>query len=209
MAVWAVLALGAAWVGLGEAWVRSTVGAVVDPQAPGAWLVFVGLYAGAMCLMLPSSIMTALAAVLFGPTWGFVYAWLGGMLGASGAFWIGRVLGRNSVRRVGGRALACLDGVVKRHGFVSVFLLRLSGAPLTHVSFGMGLTGAGFGGYLAATGLGNAAGTLAFTHAVGTSWHAAGGGAPLSWTGYLGLAAALAALAVLPLLGRRMLAVAR
>jgi len=33
-----------------------------------------------------------LGAAIFGAYWGFLYVWIGAMIGASAAFWIGRTL---------------------------------------------------------------------------------------------------------------------
>jgi uncharacterized membrane protein YdjX (TVP38/TMEM64 family) len=66
-------------------------------DSAGAWapLVFVLVYAAGICLFLPGTLLTGLGAAIFGAYWGFFYVWLGAMIGASGAFWIGRTLGRD------------------------------------------------------------------------------------------------------------------
>jgi len=51
-------------------------------------MVFVIIYAAGVCLFLPGTLLTALGAALFGPYRGFLYVWLGAMLGASFAFLI-------------------------------------------------------------------------------------------------------------------------
>src|SRR4030067_2243187 len=63
--------------------------------AAGIWapLAFILVYALGVCLFIPGTLLTALGAAIFGPYWGFVYVWVAAMLGAAGAFLIGRYLG--------------------------------------------------------------------------------------------------------------------
>ena len=55
--------------------------------APVAYMVAYGV---GVCLFLPGILLTGLGAAIFGPYYGFIYVWIGAMLGASGAFIIGR-----------------------------------------------------------------------------------------------------------------------
>ena len=65
-------------------------------KAAGIWapLIYILIYAVGVCLFLPGTLLTGLGAVIFPLYWGFLYVWVGAMLGASGAFFIGRTLGR-------------------------------------------------------------------------------------------------------------------
>ena len=65
--------------------------------AAGIWapLAFILIYAAGVCLFIPGTLLTVLGAAIFGPYWGFVYVWIAAMLGAAGAFLIGRYLGMN------------------------------------------------------------------------------------------------------------------
>ena len=65
--------------------------------AAGLWapVVYMVIYVLGVCLFVPGAILTGLGAVIFGPYWGFVYVWIGAMIGASAAFFIGRTLGRD------------------------------------------------------------------------------------------------------------------
>ncbi len=64
--------------------------------AAGLWapLAFILFYAVGVCLFLPGTLLAALGVAIFGAYWGFLYVWLGAMLGAAGGFLIGRYLGR-------------------------------------------------------------------------------------------------------------------
>jgi len=90
------------------------------------------------------------------------------MLGAAGAFLIGRYLGREFAAALIGDRLKKYDEAVERNGFATVLYLRLVYFPFTLMNFGMGLTGVRFRDYLWGTGLGILAGTFIFTFFVGT-----------------------------------------
>lgn len=138
--------------------------------AAGLWapLVFIVVYALGVCLFVPGSILTGLGAVLFGPYWGFVYVWIGAMIGASAAFLIGRTLGRDFAASLIGNRLRKYDDAIERNGFATVLYLRLVYFPFTPMNFGMGLTQVHFRDYFVGTGLGILVGTFIFTFFFGT-----------------------------------------
>lgn len=136
----------------------------------GIWapLVFILVYGVGVCLFVPGTLLTALGAAIFGPYWGFGYVWVGAMLGASGAFWIGRTLGRDFAASLIGDKLKKYDDAIGRNGFATVLYLRLVYFPFTPMNFGMGLTQVRFRDYVFGTGLGIIVGTFIFTFFVGT-----------------------------------------
>ncbi len=138
--------------------------------AAGLWapLAFILIYAAGVCLFIPGTLLTALGAAIFGPYWGFVYVWTAAMLGAAGAFLIGRYLGREFAASLIGDRLRKYDDAIERNGFATVLYLRLVYFPFTPMNFGMGLTKVRFGEYLWGTGLGILVGTFIFTFFVGT-----------------------------------------
>jgi uncharacterized membrane protein YdjX (TVP38/TMEM64 family) len=133
--------------------------------APALYVVF---YALGVCLFLPGTLLTGIGAAIFGPYWGFLYVWVGAMLGASGAFWIGRTLGREFAASMIGNRLQRYDRAIERNGFATVLYLRLVYFPFTPMNFGMGLTSVRFRDYFWGTGLGIIVGTFIFTFFVGT-----------------------------------------
>ncbi|MGE5310907.1 MAG: TVP38/TMEM64 family protein [Nitrospirota bacterium] len=139
-------------------------------EGTGFWapLVFMVLYAVGVCLFLPGTLLTALGAAIFGAYWGFVYVWIGAMIGASAAFWIGRTLGREFAASLIGDRLRKYDDAIERNGFATVLYLRLIYFPFTPMNFGMGLTKVRFWDYVAGTGLGILVGTFIFTFFIGT-----------------------------------------
>ena len=162
-------------------------------KTAGLWapLAFVFIYAAGVCLFLPGTLLTAMGAALFGPYWGFLYVWLGAMLGASLAFLIGRYLGRDFAASIVGSRLKRYDDAVGRNGFATVLYLRLIYFPFTPMNFGMGLTKVRFRDYFAGTALGIMVGTFIFTFFVGTIKDVWTGGRweeLLSWKVFLSLA---------------------
>ncbi len=139
-------------------------------EAVGFWapLVFMLVYAVGVCLFVPGTLLTGLGAAIFGAYWGFLYVWIGAMLGASAAFWIGRTLGRDFAASLIGNKLKKYDDAIERNGFATVLYLRLVYFPFTPMNFGMGLTRVRFWDYFFGTGLGIIVGTFIFTFFIGT-----------------------------------------
>jgi len=139
-------------------------------RTAGFWapLIFVFVYAGGVCLYVPGTLLTALGAAIFGAYWGFLYVWVGAMVGASAAFWIGRTLGREFAASLIGDRLKKYDDAVERNGFSAVLYLRLIYFPFTAMNFGMGLTKVRFSDYFWGTGLGIIVGTFIFTFFIET-----------------------------------------
>jgi uncharacterized membrane protein YdjX (TVP38/TMEM64 family) len=139
-------------------------------KASGFWapLLFILFYGAGICLFVPGTILTGLGAAIFGAYWGFLYVWVGAMLGASAAFWIGRTLGREFSASLIGDRLKRYDDAIERNGFAAVLYLRLVYFPFTVMNFGMGLTRVRFRDYFLGTALGIIIGTFVFTFFIGT-----------------------------------------
>jgi len=144
------------------------LGNFLDKAGIWASLVFMLVYAVGVCLFVPGTLLTGLGAAIFGAYWGFVYVWVGAMLGASGAFFIGRTLGREFSASLIGDRLQKYDNAIERNGFATVLYLRLVYFPFTPMNFGMGLTKVHFWDYFFGTGLGIIVGTFVFTFFIGT-----------------------------------------
>ena len=136
----------------------------------GFWapVTFILIYAAGICLFIPGTLLTGVGAALFGPYGGFVVVWIGAMIGASAAFFIGRTLGREFAASLVGDKLKKYDDAIERNGFATVLYLRLVYFPFTPMNFGMGLTKVHFWDYFTGTGLGIIVGTFIFTFFVGT-----------------------------------------
>ena len=139
-------------------------------EGAGLWapVAYMAIYAVGVSLFLPGTLLTGLGAAIFGAYWGFLYVWIGAMIGASTAFYIGRTLGREFAASLIGDKLKKYDDAIERNGFATVLYLRLVYFPFTPMNFGMGLTKVRFRDYVTGTGLGIIVGTFIFTFFIGT-----------------------------------------
>ena len=80
-----------------------TVLARVAAWRGAASLPFVLCYAFAAVVLLPDSLLTIAAGVLFGLARGLVLVSIGSMLGAAAAFFLGRSIARDWIQRRSGR----------------------------------------------------------------------------------------------------------
>ncbi|WP_158220894.1 TVP38/TMEM64 family protein [Kineosporia sp. R_H_3] len=148
---------------------------VADAGTAGP-VLFVVVYALATLAPLPKNVLSAAAGVVFGIVAGTGLVLVAALLGAVAAFWLGRALGRDGVRRLTGRRLDRLDQVLERRGVLAVVAVRLVPVfPFTAVNYGSGLLGVRFRDYLLGTAVGIVPGTVAFV-ALGHY-----GTAPRSW----------------------------
>lgn len=145
-----------------------TISGFIDSAGVWAPVVYIVIYAAGVCIFLPGTLLTGIGAAVFGPYYGFIYVWIGAMIGASGAFFIGRTLGRDFAASLIGDRLKKYDDAIERNGFATVLYLRLVYFPFTPMNFGMGLTKVRFSDYFFGTGLGIIVGTFIFTFFIGT-----------------------------------------
>jgi uncharacterized membrane protein YdjX (TVP38/TMEM64 family) len=139
-------------------------------KAAGFWapLAYIAIYVAGICLFMPGTLPAAGGAAIFGPYFGFVYVWIGALLGSSLAFFIGRYLGREFSASLIGDKLKRYDDAIERNGFAAVLYLRLVYFPFTPMNFGMGLTKVRFWDYFFGTALGIVVGTFILTFFFGT-----------------------------------------
>lgn len=159
----------------------------------GLWapLLYIVVYAVGVCIFIPGTLLTGLGAAIFGPYWGFLWVWIGAMIGSAGAFMIGRTLGREFAASLIGDRLKKYDEAIERNGFATVLYLRLVYFPFTPMNFGMGLTRVRFMDYMAGTGLGIIVGTFIFTFFIGTLkdvWVSGNWGELISWKVFFSIA---------------------
>jgi len=139
-------------------------------EMAGIWgpVIFALVYAAGICLFVPGTLLTTLGGAIFGAYQGFLYVWVGAMLGASAAFWIGRTLGRDLAASLVGDRLKKYDEAIDRNGFATVLYLRQAYFPFTPMNFGMDRTPVRFRDYFFGTALGILVGVFIFTFFVGT-----------------------------------------
>jgi len=133
-----VIALAATIVALGAiaaAWRFTPLGDYLQLSAlvelgerlRGEWwspFVVLAAYVIGGVLVVPIMLMVAATGVLFGPWLGASYACTGVILSGLTTYMIGRHLGRETVRRIGGRRLNELSRRLAKRGLLAVFVIR-------------------------------------------------------------------------------------
>lgn len=136
---------------------------------PAAPVVFVLLFAAASMAFFPVSVLAGLAGVLFGPILGVPLVWLGCMLGAFGAFRIGRGLSRQAVEQLAGTRLSKTNARLNRHGATTIALLRLLPVgPFAALNYVVAVTTLRTRSFLLGTGLGILPGVVIYPVLGGT-----------------------------------------
>ncbi len=130
-------------------------------------LLFVGLYIVSNILMIPGSILTFTAGVVYGVFPGAVYVSIASTLGAIAAFLVGRYITRDLIANKLSRSprFAALHRAVSTKGWRIVFLGRLSPLiPYNLSNYAYGLTGISVGSYALASWAGMLPGTIVYVY---------------------------------------------
>jgi len=128
-------------------------------------LVFVPLYAFSTALGMPGTVPTLAGGAIFGVARGMLFNTIGANLGALGAFFIARYLGRDFVERVLKGKGAVLDEKIGEHGFSTMLYLRLIPlVPFNALNFGAGISRVSLRDYVLGTLIGMIPGTLVYTY---------------------------------------------
>ena len=169
---WPALVARMAAIGLLVAGVGVVLGRAVDPSVWGTaaglraavgadrWYgpaVYVSVVVGAMFLPVPKVILLGLAGALFGPWYGFVYAWTGQVVGMTVLFLVARTGLRSITRRFVHQHVQLaqrLDRQVEVDGLRTVAMLRLLYFMGTPLSIALSTTRLRLRDFVAGTGLG-------------------------------------------------------
>jgi len=139
---------------------------VLDSKSHGpvtARVIYVIVYILGTVLLLPGTVLSFAGAVLFGAYEGTLYTWIGATIGATLAYLIGRLLGREFIEQLFGGRFAAFDQRIREHGFTGLLIIRLLPIfPFNAVNFGCGLTGIRLRDYVLATAIGIVPGTFVY-----------------------------------------------
>ena len=126
-------------------------------------LVYILAYTIRPLVLFPTSIMTPVAAMLFGPYLGWVLASVGELFSASIAFFVARFLARDLVLSHENEFIKKYDKKLTSNGFETILFLRLVPLfPFDFVNYSSGLSGIRFKSYVVATMLGVVPGLTAY-----------------------------------------------
>jgi phospholipase D1/2 len=130
-------------------------------ESPLAPLIVVAAYVIGGLVVLPVTVMIAFTGIVFGPILGFAYALIGVTLSAIFIYYLGRKLGRATVRRIAGKRVNELSRRIAKRGLIAVVVVRmLPIAPFTLINLIAGASHIRFRHFVLGTILGMAPGTL-------------------------------------------------
>ncbi|KAF0813359.1 TVP38/TMEM64 family inner membrane protein YdjZ [Andreprevotia sp. IGB-42] len=92
-----------------------------NPLSP---LIMMAVYVLGALFVFPHAVLVAATGIVFGPWLGIFYALSGTGLSAAVTYGMGRKLGRDTLRRLGGQRMNKLSARLSRQGIISVALLR-------------------------------------------------------------------------------------
>lgn len=176
--LWLLVACALCLAALAAFWQWLAFRDVVNPEMVQTWLtrlttlsehgwtapVLLGLYLLGSLVVFPLSIIVAATGLIFGTGWGLLIAFTGTMLASVVTYWVGHLMGRDTLERHAGPRLHKLSQMLGRRGvrtMVMVSLLPL--APFTITNLMAGASHIRFRDYLVGTALGIAPGLFAVT----------------------------------------------
>eukprot|EP01114_Cavostelium_apophysatum_P019346 TRINITY_DN620_c0_g1_i1.p1 TRINITY_DN620_c0_g1~~TRINITY_DN620_c0_g1_i1.p1 ORF type:complete len:470 (-),score=78.47 TRINITY_DN620_c0_g1_i1:39-1448(-) len=130
-------------------------------------LLMIGMYCAGLMLFCPGTPFNLAAGFLFGMWIGVGVAMAGCMLGAGGAFFLGRTLARDWVKsKMDHRPkFKAVDWAIQKNGLYIIFLTRLSPLfPFPLLNYGFGITKVAIWQYVAGTFAGVVPATFAYTY---------------------------------------------
>jgi phospholipase D1/2 len=92
-------------------------------------IVMVAAYVPGSLILFPRPVMTLVAVMSFGVLWGLVWATLGVLLAALVTYGLGRLLKRDTVRRIAGDDFEKAGKLLREHGIVAVFGANMLPTP--------------------------------------------------------------------------------
>lgn len=133
-----------------------------------AWwapVALIGLYVVVSPSGLPISPLIWAGGIVFGVWWGWLYNFLGALLGASASFLLARALGRDLVLHVASEALLeRAERILERHGFWSLVRVRFLPIPFAVINFGAALAGIRWPVFISASTIGLAPSMVIWTY---------------------------------------------
>jgi uncharacterized membrane protein YdjX (TVP38/TMEM64 family) len=130
---------------------------ILDSFGPYGPLFFIGLCIAGVFLHLPEIILIAVGGLLFGFVKGFIYGWIGVIIGSTGTFLCVRYILRDVFQKSlesRFRRLCDFDERLAENGFLTVLLLRLVLFVAPPLNWAIGLTKVRLFQYIAGSALG-------------------------------------------------------
>ncbi len=133
---WRFALIFVALLACAAAWRWTPLGDYLDVNAMAGWLagltgdplghvVAIAIFTIASLVAVPVTVLIVVMALVFGPWLGFAYSLAGALAGATIAYGIGQVSGRDAVRRIGGSKINKLSRQLGRRGLISMIVVRV------------------------------------------------------------------------------------
>ncbi|MFO7559332.1 MAG: VTT domain-containing protein [Desulfobacterales bacterium] len=151
------------WTPLGE-WLNAdtltnAIGIIRDMPAAPIWVILVFVITGFVAF--PFTLLIIATVIVFGYIPGFFYSLIGGMLSAVAVYWVGELLGRNTIRKLTGSKLNKISRKIAKHGIINIIFVRIIPvAPFTIINLVAGASHINFRDYLLGTLIGMAPGMM-------------------------------------------------
>lgn len=172
---------------IGEAFTEERVLSLIETLRGTWWAPFllIGLFALVSTLGLPP-IPLLVGGAAFGAFQGSIYNMAGLLLGASLAYGLAKLLGRDFVVRVTGERLRRAESLFGRHGFWPLVQTRFMPLPFSVVNFGAALAGVRPVFFLVASAVGLIPSTVLHTYFMAQAIATRGGERAFTLVLYLG-----------------------
>ncbi len=131
---------------------------------------FMGLYIAGVVLMVPGTLGTFTSGAVLGFAVGFPVAVVAALIGATIAFFVSRLVGKEGMNELLGDRLTSIDDWLMDNDFVSILILRLMPVvPFNGLNYAAGLTSVRTSRYILASAIGIAPGTALSTFVAANS----------------------------------------
>ena len=131
-----IVLVGLACAALAAAWRYTPLSEFITAQQVMAWaravrevkwapIAVIALYTPAAFVLFPRPVLTLLTVIAFGPWLGFAYGMAGILVAALATYYAGRILHRDTVRRLAGERLDEMSKKLRSHGLAAVTAVRL------------------------------------------------------------------------------------
>ena len=129
-------------------------------NSSGKWseILFIVIYAlKPVVFIIPASLLSIAGGMLYGPFWGTVYTMVGAFLSATTAFFIAKILGRDTVEKLLKKKarIESFDDKIEKNGFKIMLLMRLAFVfPYDALSYAAGISKMRYSHFILGTMLG-------------------------------------------------------
>ncbi|WP_140984755.1 TVP38/TMEM64 family protein [Asticcacaulis tiandongensis] len=124
-------------------------------QSPLAVFIVILVFTLSAFIGVPQFVLIAACVVAFGPWWGFVYSWVATIVSAAVTFYMGRIIGAETLQKIGGSSLNRLSAYIGKNAFMASFIIRnVPSGPFIVVNMAFGVSHASFWAFLSGCALG-------------------------------------------------------